>query len=253
MSKLSIITTVFNAEEYLHASLDSIINQSFKDFEWILVDDGCTDGSRRILEKYASKTNSKLIINKQNFGIPFSRNRALLQAEGEYVAIHDADDISLPERMSKEVSVLDRQPSIVFLGSYATKISSNGENIGIMAYPPVDTTGAFALITRIRLNPVIDPSCMYRREVIIKHGGYTMNPELRTALDFELWCRLLTYGYKMCNIPEILIKYRINPKGVTRTENSKMVEATNAIWACFRRKNFADPKLDAGLFEEDLF
>lgn len=252
MPKVSVITTAYNAEDYVQKSLDSIDVQTFDDFEVILLDDGSTDRTKSVLEKYAdSHSNAVLISNEDNQGIPYSRNKALLKASGEYVAIHDADDISLPHRLQDETEFLDAHKKFTFIGSWALRISQTDEEIGSMSYPPKDTGGAFAVITRYKLNPIIDPTCMYKKDVILKHGGYTMNPHLRTVLDFELWCRLLCHGYLMANIQDYLIKYRINPKGVTRTENQTMVEATDMVWSQFRRKRFTDPVIDTKLFEKD--
>jgi glycosyltransferase involved in cell wall biosynthesis len=254
MPKVSVITTVYNAEKYIHESLDSIFNQTFQDFELILVNDCSTDNTESVLQEYVDKHNNiTLVKNDSNRGVFYGRNRGLLLAQGEYVAIHDADDVSLPERLEKEVSFLDRHQKIVFVGSYALRISQTGEEIGSMVYPPRDTGGAFSVITRFKLNPIIDPSSMYRREIILNHGGYTLDPALRTVADFELWCRLLCHGCLMANIQEPLIKYRINPKGVTRTENQTMMEATDLVWARFRRKHFTDPDLSTELFEQDIF
>lgn len=253
MPKVSVITTVYNAVDYIGESLDSIFAQTFQDFEIIIVDDCSTDGTTPILQEYAdTHENAVLIKNTQNQGCFYGRNRALVEAKGEYVAVHDADDISLPQRLEKEVRLLDRHKEIVFVGGFAVRISQTGEEIGSMVYPPLDTRGAFMVITRFKLNPIIDPSSVYRREVILKHGGYNLEPKLRTVADFELWCRLLCHGHRMANIQEPLIKYRINPKGVTRTENQTMVEATDLVWAQFRRKSFSDPVLDTELFEQDI-
>jgi glycosyltransferase involved in cell wall biosynthesis len=252
--KVSIITTAYDAEEFVRDSLDSIFTQTFQDFELILVNDGSTDRTGDILKEYQSRYNNVVLIeNDRNQGHVYGRNRGLMAAKGEYIAIHDADDISLPERLEKEVKFLDLHEKVSFIGSYAFRISQTGEEIGSMVYPPPDTKGAFSVITRYKLNPIIDPSSMYRRETVLNHGGYSLNPKLRTVADFELWCRLLCHGCLMANIQEPLIKYRINPKGVTRTENKTMIGATDIVWAQFRRKHFSDPVLSAELFEQDIF
>lgn len=252
MPKVSVITTAYNAENYVRESLNSIFEQTFSDFEVILLDDGSTDSTKSILEEYTNKySNSTILYNEENQGIPYSRNKAILHAKGELIAIHDADDMSLPHRLQTEVDFLDKNERIKFIGGWAHRISQTGEDIGSMSYPPKDTGGAFAVITRYKLNPIIDPTCMYRKDVMLKHGGYTLDPQLRTVLDFELWCRLLCHGYLMANIQDHLIRYRINPNGVTRTENRTMVEATDVVWAKFKRKNFTDPILDTELFEQD--
>lgn len=252
MPKVTVITTAYNAEGFVRESLDSIFGQTFQDFEIILLDDGSTDGTKAILKEYSEQhPNAKLLSNPTNQGIPYSRNKALLHAEGEYIAIHDADDVSLPMRLEKEVGFFDEHENLTFIGALAYRISQTGENIGSMAYPPADTGGAFAVITRYKLNPIIDPTCMYRRSIVLENGGYTMDPQLRTVLDFELWCRLLCQGHLMANMQDYLIRYRINPNGVTRTENQTMVEATDVVWAKFRRKSFTNPVLDTELFGQD--
>lgn len=253
MPQLSVITTIYNAEPYLEESLSSVFEQTFQDFELILVNDGSTDKSKEIVLKYLRYPNVRLLENKNNEGIPLSRNRALLIAQGEYVAIHDGDDVSLPLRFEREVEFLKSHSDIDFIGSHATKISHTGEEIGTMSYPPVSTQQAFYFILRHKLNPIIDPSCMYRKKVVLDSGGYTMENSLKTALDLHLWCRLLNKGHKLSNIQECLIKYRINPHGMTRLYNEEMKQATNDIVATFRRKNFKEIQLKSSLFEQDSF
>lgn len=254
MSKLTVIMSAFNAEQYIETSLISLLDQSYQDFELIMINDGSTDQTQSIMLKYKDRFKKcRLLVNEFNEGIPVSRNRALLIAEGEYVAIQDADDISFKDRLLKEIQYLDKNNSVIVVGSYAMKINHSGELIGSMVYPPLDTVGAFSVITKYKLNPIIDPTCMYRKETILKHGAYSMVPEIATALDFELWCRLLCHGYLVSNITEPLISYRINPNGVTRTRNKEMVEATDVIWSRFRRKNFEDPKLRAEMFRQDCY
>jgi len=251
--KLTVITTIYNALPYLEESLESVFNQTFKDFELILVNDGSTDGSRGMMYKCLDKPNVRMLENENNEGIPISRNRALLEAQGEYIAIHDGDDVSLPDRFQKEIEYLDSHPEIDFMGTHALKIGVSGGPSGYMSYPPPSTEMAFGLIKRFKLNPIIDPSCMYRKRVVLDMGGYTMDPFLRTALDFHLWCRLLSKGSLLYNIQEPLIKYRINPEGVTRTHNNQMIEATDSIIATFNRHNFKEQVLRKGFFRQDSF
>ena len=251
--KVSVITTVYNVERYLRDSLDSLFNQSFKDYEVIIVNDGSTDGTRDIILGYLDKPNVRLLENANNEGIPVSRNRALLAAKGEYVAIHDGDDLSLPDRFEKEVQFLDSHPEITFMGGHAYQISITGALLGSMSYPPPDTLTAFKQILQWKLNPIIDPSCMFRKKSIVDIGGYTMDEELRTALDLQLWCRLLAVGHKLSNLQEPLIRYRINPDGVTRTERSTMMTATDLICATFKRRSFDKVELRPDYFSDSSF
>ncbi len=251
--KLSVITTVYNAEPYLRESLDSLVNQTFRDFEVIFVNDGCTDGCRDILIEYAQHSNVRLLENRYNEGVPISSNRALLTATGEYVAIHDADDVSMPHRFEREIEYLDSHPEITFMGTHATKISHTGDPIGSYTYPPETTEEAFKLIIKNKLNPIINPSCMFRRQPIVDNGGYSLDPDIRTVMDLELWCRLLVKNHLMANIQEPLINYRINSQGITRSERDVMVQATDVVWASFRRKLFVDPVLRPDLFMQDSY
>jgi glycosyltransferase involved in cell wall biosynthesis len=251
--KLSIITTIYNAERYVQESLDSIFSQPFSDFELILVNDGSTDKTRDIILQSLNRPNVRLLENKYNEGIPVSRNRALLEARGKYVAIHDADDVTLPQRFIKQVKMLDSRKEIVAVGTHAIKINASGQVIGSMVYPPKTTEQAFRMIMQIKLNPIIDPSCMYRKDMIIDYGGYPMDPEFLTVPDFHLWCRLISNNHRIANIQERLIKYRVNPKGVTRTRNAEMVQATNKVWASFKRRNLKKLPLRADYFQSDSF
>ena len=252
--KISVVCTVYNAERYINESLDSILGQTFQEFELILVNDGSTDNSDALLKVYAdAHSNVSLLENKYNEGVPVSRNRAMLFASGDYIAIHDADDVSLPERLEREIEYLESHPEITFMGSHAIKIGPKGSIMGSMVYPPKDTETAFKYITRFKLNPIIDPSSIFKKDTILQNGAYSMKPELRTVQDFELWCRLLSRGYLLSNIQEPLIKYRINPDGVTISQRQKQMQATDIVWARFRRKNFEEVNLKPDYFNQDSY
>jgi len=252
MPKLSIVTCVYNAESYLKESLDSVFDQPYEDFELVLVHDCSTDNTRQLLEEYIDKPNVVFIENKYNEGVPFSRNRAFIAAKGEYIAIHDADDVSLPHRFEKQVKYLDEHPDVTFIGGHAIRISDTGMQIGHMVYPPEQTEGAFRVIRQFKLNPIIDPSSMFRRQPVLDIGGYRMEPELRTVQDFDLWCRLLIDGHHLYNFQEPLIKYRINPHGVTRVKKAEQVLATDFVWAAFKRRSFPKVHLRRERFSEEF-
>jgi glycosyltransferase involved in cell wall biosynthesis len=250
--KVSVITAAYNAENYIRDSIDSILNQTFQDFELIIIDDNSSDKTPDILAEYTRKNPRILCLkNSRNHGCMYSRNRGLLSAQGEYIAIHDADDISLPYRLVKEIDLLDQNKQLTFIGSHALRISQTGSPLGLMSYPPPDTRRAFTMITAFKLNPIIDPSSMFRKNIVCQHGGYTLNDTLQVAGDFELWCRLLNHGYLMANIQEPLIKYRINTRGITQTRKNDMYNATEIILAKFKRGNLTDPNLCPELFLQE--
>lgn len=251
--KLSIVMCVYNTERYVRESLESVFNQPFKNFELIIINDGSTDGTRDILIEYAERSNVRLLENKFNEGIPVSRNRGLLCAKGRYIAIHDADDIVLPERFIRQVRYLDNHDEIVVLGTHAFKINTVGQVVGSMVYPPNTTEKAYRLIHQAKFNPIIDPSSMYRRDIILDYGGYSMESQWRTVSDFHLWCRLLSNNLRISNLEERLIKYRLNPDGLTRTKQDEMIKATDMVWAAFKRKNLPKQELRRDYFEQDSF
>ena len=252
MPRLSVIVAVYNAERYVQESLDSIFAQPYEDFELILIHDASTDNTLKLLKPYAERDNVILLQNKYNEGYGYSRNRGFVAAKGEYIAIHDADDITLPNRFQKEVNFLDKRKDITVVGGHAVRISDTGQVLGSMVYPPETTGDAFRVIRQFKLNPIIDPSCMFRRQPILDIGAYRMEPELRTVHDFDLWCRLLLEGHHLYNFQEPLIKYRINPAGVTRIRKQEQVEATDVIWAAFKRRSFPKVTLRTECFEQDF-
>ena len=248
--KVSIICTFYNAEKYIEESILSILKQSFTDFEFILVDDGSTDNSLKIVKKL-SHPKIRILVNKNNEGYNVGRNRALLSANGEYIAIHDADDISLFHRIEKQVMFLEKNPNITVVGSWAAKINDNGQTIGAMVYPAQDSLAAINSIIKFRLNPIIDPSAMYRRQEILDFGGYSMEDKI--TADFDLWCRLIQNGKKIASIPEILIKYRINPTGLSKSRKEEIDKNTDLIIASFRAKNCKIPILRPSYFNNECF
>lgn len=244
--------SVYNAEEYIEDSLDSVFNQPFKDFEIIIVDDKSTDGCLEKINKYRHFNNLIVLKNKNNKGVAYSRNRAFSIANGEYIAIQDADDISLPSRFQKQVEYLDFNKNIDFIGGHAVKINESGLIIGNMIYPPEFTKNAFKVISLYKLNPIIDPSSMFRAIKIIDIGGYRMDEELKTVQDFDLWCRLLVSGKLLYNIQEPIIKYRINPNGVTRQKKQEQMEATDIVWSSFSKRSFPIVSFDKSLFKQEM-
>lgn len=251
--KISIVMAVFNGEEYLRESLNSIFGQTYKDFELIIINDGSTDKTKDIILEYMSMDNVSILENKFNEGIPISRNRGLLSAKGEYIAIHDADDVSLPSRFAKQVHFLDINQHISVIGTHAIKINTKGQVVGSMVYPPKTTTEAREMIKSIKFNPIIDPSSMYRKDTILELGGYAMEEQWRTVSDFHLWCRLISHDLKISNIQERLIKYRINPNGLTRTKQSEMQQSTDLLCASFKIRNLPKIELRSDYFQQDNF
>src|SRR3989344_7621924 len=185
--KISVIMSVFNNEEYLNESIESIILQTYKNFEFIIVDDASTDQTSGILKEWLSKDRRiKVITNKENMGLTKSLNRAIQIAGGEYIARQDGDDVSLPERFEKQIEFFQKNPEIKILGTFGYIIDKQGDILG----KEILST-SFQTIKKefIKRNPLMHTSVMIKKEVIDKVGGY--DETFKTSQDYELWSRLL--------------------------------------------------------------
>jgi len=234
--KISIITTLYNCQNFIEQSILSIINQSFNDFEWIIINDGSSDKTWDIVTKLTDKYENIIKIdNKDNKKIPLRRNEAISMASSEYVAIHDGDDISLPNRLLHQYSFFQKQKEDVFcVGGWALQIDENDIESRIMSYPPVSHNENVNMLLVGRKNPIIDPTSMFKKKIFKDIGMYTLNRDIYTVPDMDLWCRAILSGYKIINMPEVLIKYRINPNGMTRLHNKEMQKSHNQVINSFK-------------------
>jgi len=185
--RISVIMPVFNSEKYLRVAIESILKQTFSDFEFIIIDDGSIDKSASIAEEYAAVDRRiGFKRNDTNKGITYSLNLGLELAQGELIARMDADDISFPERLAAQVSFLDTHSEIGVLGTSATLIDPKG-NLGVTIKFPSDH-----IVLQWRLcffqNPIIHPSVMMRKAIVETANGYDLR--LNSSQDFNLWCRL---------------------------------------------------------------
>jgi len=210
---------VHNQEQYLEAAANSILNQTFSDFEFIIVNDASTDHSPQILSQLANKDKRiKLLHNKAQQGLTKSLNKALKTVKGEYIARMDADDISLPKRLEKQLAYLEKHPQLVLLGTAAYLIDSTGKQIGLKRYPSDHKT---LRKTILRYCPYIHSTWMFRRRPILELGGY--NPNFLFAQDYELALRLMG-KHQAANLPQPLIQYRVASSQAVSMKNLKQQE-----------------------------
>lgn len=215
MPKVSVILPVYNGERFVRESIESVLGQTFTDFELIIINDGSTDGTGEILNSF---TDPRIVlIERENRGLVDTLNEGLSFAHGEYVARIDADDVMLPERLAKQVAYLDEHPKVAVLGGWAEIINGAGEVIGSYKYPPTGKGGLRAYI--LKHNPLIHPTVMYRRDAILRVGGYR---QYRHIEDYELWTRVLA-KYRGANLPEIIIKYRVHGGSITSKHRYQML------------------------------
>lgn len=205
---ISVIMPVFNCAKYIQQTIDSILSQTFKDFEVIIVNDGSTDNTGLIIKKNEDKR-LKVINNKKNMGVTKSLNLALQNAKGEFIARCDGDDINTRKRFSIQVEFLSKNSDIILVGSNARIINEKGENIGYCLMPKTDQQIKRMLWMK---NPFVHSTVMFKRKALEKIGKY--NELFNGAEDYDLWFRLLKIG-KAYNIQRALIQRRIHETGVT--------------------------------------
>lgn len=201
--KVSVIMSVYNCEEFLGEAVSSILGQTFRDFEFIIVDDGSTDRSLEVLRSF-DDDRIRIIENESNIGLTRSLNIGLSGARGEYIARMDADDISLSERLSRQVSFLDAHPEVGLAGCTTRSIDRDGKIVRQLGHPESDyDIKRFLYIN----NRFVHSSVMIRRSVLDKYGGY--NERLKMAQDYELFLRLSPHT-KFANLSEPLHLWRLN-------------------------------------------
>lgn len=211
--KVSVITAVYNDEKYIQKSVDSILNQTLTDFEYIIVDDGSTDNTLNILNEIAKKDNRVTILTQKNLGPAAARNRAINSAKGVYIALQDSDDISSPTRLQMQLEHLKKsQNNLISCTSY-TVIDSDDKVITSFnkIYKNINNN-----ILKGRF-PVCHPSIMVLKELISKVNGY--NPFYKKAEDYDLIFRLLENGGRFEKINNYLYSLRIRHDSETSMNN----------------------------------
>ena len=208
--ELSVLLPVYNGASYLREAIESILGQTYTDFELIVIDDGSTDDSLSVVREFADSR--ILVFSQKNRGLAASLNRAIGLAKGRYVARQDQDDLSLPGRFEKQVRFLDEHPTAGMVGTWARILTGNAETDRVHKHPSDNATLKFALMFD---NPFVHSSMMIRKSVFDSVGLYTTDPSRQPPEDYELWSRIAR-AYDVANIPEVLQIYREVPKSMSR-------------------------------------
>lgn len=217
--KVTVLMPVYNGEKYLREAIDSILNQTFTDFEFLIVDDGSTDNSVEIINSYQD-SRINLVKNDKNEGLVYSLNRGLSLAKGEYIARMDCDDISLPERLKKQIDFLDSNSEIAVVGTWVKVINEKEETQTIWHYPlkPLEIEWSLYFYC-----PLAHPSAIFRKNIILAYDGYSQ--EIADAEDYDLWLRLAKENL-LSNINDILLLYRQHDFNITKTHQNRQIAAS---------------------------
>lgn len=218
---VTVLMSVYNEERYLDEAIRSILNQTFTDFEFIIINDGSTDGTLDILRKYEQVDSRILVHNQANRGLTASLNRGGELANGKYIARMDADDISTPNRLERQVCYFNDHPYLALLGTWAEAIDERGRILWKIC-PPADP-----ILLKWRMlfkNNIIHSSVMFNKEKSINLGGY--NPNIAFAQDYDLWTRMMRH-YDIAQLPEILVHLRDHSAQITAKHFEDQKEMEN--------------------------
>lgn len=207
--KVSVLMAVYNGEKYLREAMDSILGQTFTDFEFIIVDDGSTDRSYHIVSSYGDGR-IRVVRNPANLGLISSLNKGIEHCRGEYIARMDCDDRSLPERLSKQVAFMDSHPNIGASGTWVTHIDREGRATGVTRTP----VGARMACDFWRPPPLMHPTAIIRRPHLQR---FRYDAEALDAEDYDLWLRLIK-EHRLDNLPEYLLEYRMHDESVSQRD-----------------------------------
>ncbi len=207
---VSVLLPVYNAERYVAEAVESILTQTFTDFEFLIIDDGSTDRSAEVLRQYADADPRICLTVRANAGLVSTLNEMLRAARGEFVARMDADDVALPNRFKDQLDFLNTYPDIVCVGGAYVRIDERGRRI--MTIHLKEDHGAIQEESLSGAAPLCHPTVMMRRKTVMQVGGY--DPRWVYAEDLDLWLRLGEVG-RLANLPQVVLFYRVHKNGRT--------------------------------------
>ena len=220
--RVSFLMAVYDGEMYLDEAIQSVLNQTFTDFEFIVINDGSIDETSQIIERYRRLDGRIRAYEQPNRGLVAALNRGLELARGEYVARMDADDISVTERTATQVAFMDAHPEVGICGSWIETFGSGGAVV--RRYPADDATIRSWLLFE---SVLAHPSIMMRRELLVK-TGLSYDAGSAHAEDYDLWVRAARH-MALANIPEVLLRYRLHSQQVVQKHEAEKLASARLV------------------------
>lgn len=201
--EVTVLMPVFNGAKHLREALESILNQTFTGFEYLIIDDGSADGSIDIVKSY-NDPRIRLLCNEKNLKLAATLNRGLKEARGRYIARMDCDDICLPERLARQVEFMESNPECGLCGTNALGMDISGAKTYSPFWGDTKVPIEWSLLWE---NPIAHPTVMIRKRVLQDFGLRYRNIP---SEDYDLWCRMLLRA-KIARLPDVLLRYRFHP------------------------------------------
>lgn len=226
---ISVLLPVYNGQAYLKKAIDSILNQSFQDFELVIVDDGSSDSSLDLIGSYADKR--IVLISQENTGLPGALNRAIDEAKGRYLARHDQDDVSLPMRFEEQLRLMEAQ-DLDFCGCNIVTMDDSGN---VMKEVVMPATPDLITITMACTVPFAHGSVMVRKSFLDRH--VLRYRQGSSTEDYELWCEAYRLGAHFGNVNQVLFQYRDFSSSLSKVTAKKMQAYTHQLRRRFIKMN----------------
>lgn len=219
--RVTVLMPVYNGQKYLGTAIQSILEQTFADFELLIINDGSTDQSRRIVESY-DDPRIRLVNNESNLGLTRTLNKGLDLAQGQYIARMDCDDIAYPDRFVQQVNYMETNSDVVVCGGWVHIVDQSGATVGELRKPYGDMLRS----EYWRPSPIIHPTAMIRRSHL---GDLRYDTAVRFSEDYDLWFRLRERG-KIDNVPMFMLKYRVHDATVTAQHRKEQLAETYQVF-----------------------
>ncbi|MGF1607965.1 MAG: glycosyltransferase family 2 protein [Kiloniellales bacterium] len=243
--KISVTMAAYNTERFVAAAVESILAQTYRDFELIIVDDGSTDSTLSILRSYAARDSRVRVFSKPHGGISAARNYALEKARGEWIAVMDADDVCLPQRLERQLAFVEANPDVAVVSAYVYNIDDQDRIIAQYRSPLASREVVQRCIQKNVLISFHHPAVLMRRDAVMAVGGY--RSQFDAIEDCDLWNRIAELGHGLLVQPEFLVKYRIHGKSVSVARVRQLALKRRWLHDCMlhRRRGEAEPTWEA--------
>lgn len=219
--RVTVLIPVYNGEKFLAEAIESILGQTFTDFELLIIDDGSTDSTPRVISAF-NDPRIRFERNQQNLGLSETLNRGKVMARGEYLARMDSDDVSLPQRLSRQVAFMDNNPDVGICGTWLEAFSDTSRTVW-----PSPGTHDDIVCSLLFESVMYHPTVIFRNSHIDKFT-VRYSPEFPAAQDYELWSRC-SGGLRLANVPEVLLRYRLHDEKSGRSKQQLQIEYANRV------------------------
>ena len=247
---VSVLMPVYQGERFLREAVDSVLAQTFEEFELVIIDDGSTDRSVEIAAEYERADSRVRLIRHAHVGLSRILNVGLGLCLGSWVARMDADDVCCPDRLQAQLQFTVEHPAAVLVGTYAKYIGENGRIVGSYRLGPSTEQELREMMDRGEIVHFIHPTVMMKRALVIEAGGY--DPRFGIADDLELYNRLLAKGHLCLALPDAKLLYRVHSKSSVMSSNLRMFEQFRFVEAVLSARKRGAPEPTYAEFADSL-